>query len=219
MEGIGTLKKPKASYGGWVVMMRVHPCNVLGEPEVKMPRFVYKCRHLTSTTLVVEAPSLDFADVGHDDEIIRDMLNNRNDGEVIMDGLDNSRSDIEARMDAEHNPMTGKMQYHLLFPDHCNLDETVLEKHSKMSNGELKMEPLPYARTVTRLAPKKQSTGASTTTSAMDVDPSVKFAATRIFWRVADLNKESQKKGRADRADEHDDDAFASDFMDGVKIS
>ena len=177
MEGIGTLKKPKASYGGWVVMMRVHPCDVLGEPAIKMPRFVYKCCRLTSTTLVVEAPSLDFADVGHDDEIIQDILNSIDDGEVIIDGLDNSRSDIEARMDAEHTLMTRKMQYHLIFPDHCNLDETVLEKHNKMSNGELKMEPLPYTGTVTRLM-KKPSTGTST---SMEVDQSVKFAATCVF--------------------------------------
>ena len=211
MEGEGS-SKAKASYGGWVVMMRVHPCDVLGEPTMKLPRFIYKCRRLTSTTLVVEAPTLDFSDVGHDDEVIREILENRTDGPVIMDGLDNSRSDIEARMDAEHNPMTGKMQYHLVFPDHCSLDETVLEKHKGMSNSELKMEALPLSRSITRLATKKKGA------DGMEVDQHTGFAAPRIFWRVADLNKESQKKGRANRADEHDDDAFASDFMDGVNI-
>ena len=203
----GEEPKGKTDYGGWVVMMRVHPCDVLGEPSERIPRFVYKCRRLTTKTLVVEAPTLDFADIGHDDELIRTMLTSRADGEIIMDGLDNSRSDVEARMDSENNPMTGKMHYHLIFPDSCHLDESVLEKHKGMVNSELKMESIPLSRPVTRLAKTVKDQ------KGVEREEQTVCAAIRIFWHVADLNKEAQRKGRANCANEHDDDAFVDSFM------
>ena len=82
----------KMTYGGWVVTMRVHACDVLGEGD--KARFKHRCRHANKKTLVIDAPAVDFSDMGNDDDIIRAILTDRGD-DIVMDAFDNSRNGYE----------------------------------------------------------------------------------------------------------------------------
>lgn len=204
------------SYKGYAVLMRVHPCDILGEGKKK--RFKCSCRRISSTTLCITAPSVDYSDAGYDDDQMTDTLasgaiDDAND--CIIEGIVNARTHYQ---DTER---TGTMQFHLIF-ERVTLDESVLKMHEGMKNNELRTESLPVEAPVSRLASvelddvvTRDAHGTERTTKAFKV---THYASPRVFWRIADTNEEVRKNRRTSN-DDDDDDAFAASFLKGAKIS
>ena len=54
------------TFQGYFCEMRVHPCNAMGQGE-HLP-FDFKAHIHSSNEIIIEAPMLDFTDMGKDDE-------------------------------------------------------------------------------------------------------------------------------------------------------
>ena len=208
--------------------MRGHPIDMFGIPQqgrnAAVPRFNYNCRRLNSHTLVVETPILDYTDTGTDDEQIREALSKRDDGEVVMNAFDNAFNNYK-----EHHKGTGKMHWHLIFPNsgtgQVDLDETVLAVHEGKTNGEMKAENLMVSHTIDRLQRYHQFEETRTIQDPTNKNNEIKVlvevrevfyhAAPCQFWRIADKNRIVEKRGRGEEEQEETDDDFAAQFLKG----
>ena len=108
----------------------------------------------------------------------------------------------------------------MIFPEDVQLDETVLDKHKGMKDSELRLEALPVSTQVSRLQkPPYLENENELDEETIRLEERTEHASFRIYWRIADLNKESMKKGRAAAMQNPDDEAFANDFLKGARIS
>ena len=194
----------------------VHPLDLFGTKTkgrvAGVERFKFKARVLNSHTLVVETPSPDFSDAGNDDDMIRTALQKRRDGEAVMNAIDNGFNVHKEKFED-----TGKMEWHVKFPDSVHLNATVLATHQDQPDGDLKMEPLMVATDAERMMTsnhfqEQQDFGKGPIT--VNVRENFYHAAPRVFWRIADKSKTVETTGRATETVQTDDD-FAASFMNG----
>jgi len=169
LEGV----EEKTFYHGYLLEMRVHPCDALGQG--KSPAFDFQATLMSSDTLIVTAPVLDFTDRGMDDEAVREYLEvaegeyDLAEDEVTMEAFDNYRNTLDSRMEKtgtgneeykidKEQSFPVKKQYKLIFINgsrSVHLSSEVLECHRKSKNL-LKLEALPIEYDIEKMTPKPE---------------------------------------------------------------
>ena len=69
------------SYNGFIVTMRVNPRDILGVGKKK--GFNFKARVYSKNSIIVEAPALDYSDVGNNDGFSKNLQKTRSKKEYV----------------------------------------------------------------------------------------------------------------------------------------
>jgi hypothetical protein len=64
---------PGKKYNGWIIVMRAHPMDVMGDGK-KYKGFPFKAILYTTKSILVDAPAVDWSDAGNNDNILRELL-------------------------------------------------------------------------------------------------------------------------------------------------
>ena len=171
--------EPNTRYQGYVLVMRVHPCDVLGQGK-NHEAFPFKAHHYNSREVVVEVPVLDYTDMGKDDEWVRQLYEDedndddssdgssmggsqgteneekqlekqlKRDHYVLMEALDNGRNKLNDRINNKVFPV--KKQYRVVFDDDVDLSGEVLKVHEPFKDtSRLTLRPLPIEYVLERM--------------------------------------------------------------------
>jgi hypothetical protein len=157
--------EPNTRYQGYIIVMRVHPCDVLGQGKGHEP-FTFKAHHFNAKEIVVEVPVLDYTDMGKDDDYVRQLYDDDDDDDdgssqdgsqedsgdeekrlkrehyVLMEALDNGRNKLNDRVNNKEFPI--KKQYRIVFEDDVDLSAEVLKVHEAFKDSSrLTLRPLP----------------------------------------------------------------------------
>ena len=134
--------EPNTTYQGYVLVIRVHPCDVLGQGSHEA--FPFKAHLFSTKEIVVEVPVLDYTDMGKDDDFVRSLFreaeSSSSDDEseneankmqkenyVLMEALDVGRNKLNDRINNKIFPV--KKQYRVVFEDDVELSSEVLNTH------------------------------------------------------------------------------------------
>lgn len=193
---------------GYIICMRVHVVDILGDPIAEKPGFPFKCRCISTTQLAVTAPLLDHSDAGKEDDLIRAILKKREekgaDVDCIAVAMDNARKQYEKSI-GEHeddevddglrivDPAKKVKTYILQFPATIRLDSKVLLINDGKRDGNMQVEGLPVRPTINAL--KKDPPETITTFDGDEVELLPKDCEYRLLWRIADLSQRSMKAG------------------------
>lgn len=209
-------------YQGYIIVMRVHPCDVLGEGNHEP--FQFKAHLYSTTEIVIEVPVLDFTDMGKDDDLVRELFSADADSDeeentmakedyVLLEALDVGRNKLNDRINNKVFPI--KKQYRVLFDDDVQLSSAVLKIHEPFKDSSrLMLRPLPIDYCLGNMQkPFEESlTWADINQTDMTLRisddelineqrrvstlPVKMMVVTRLCIEMADLNKEHRKKGK-----------------------
>lgn len=218
---------PNTLHRGFIVSMRVNYQDVMGAPKVvdaagdlirkKIPPFNFKCTIYRTNKLLITAPLLEWSDRGNDDEHIRKKYGVDS---VLMNALDEHRNAAVSRI-GDKTFQTAVKHVILEFPTTVELSgECLLINKRKNKKGvstgstesmTLKLEAINFATDVSskedtnwerRVIP---FTDASGKTQDLEVPVWIQDKKPRVFWRVADVSKDSRKRGKMENDSDSDD--------------
>ena len=204
----------------------MHPCDAIGQGD--HPPFDFKGHIYSSNEVVLEGPPLDYTDMGNDDDEVREYLameydeNDEEykfakDDEHLMEAFDNARNGLVDRVDNQTFPL--KKSYRLVFPSSVHLSAEVLDAHKEhKDSSKLHMRPLPIEYVLDKQAEAMLESLTwedveTKTVELYDDDmfagkssrdvlfiPQPMVAVQRFVIELADLNKDSRKKGKIVKA-------------------
>ena len=207
---------PQKVYQGFVLELRAHPCDVLGQDEHQP--FDFSASLESTTEVVCSYPVLDYTDLGEDDEHLREYLEDE-DGNLdeedryIMDAYDNARNKLEDRKGTRDFPK--KKHYRLVFAGGVQLSADVLDAHSAHKGTKnLQLQPVPLSYPLKKeheankelwtwedmvdvqLEMKESDTIDTIVSKQVVVMPTPMVSVYRLVIPLADLNKEYLEGGK-----------------------
>jgi hypothetical protein len=188
-------------FKGFIIAMKVDPRDVLGVGVPPQHQFEFEARITASNQITVTAPLLDYHDRGGDDELIDDYLDNANrDDMVVLEALGNQRQEMNKMK------LNNKMQYILDFGKDVEFSAEVIMFHKGKLNGILTEEAMPIVCRVDALGQTmehlidKHGKPVIHEGSAIYLPSSPHYFCGCLYWRVADLAKDSRKSKLETRA-------------------
>ena len=185
---------------GFIIKMKVDPRDVANN-------FRFSAHILNSTTIVVNAPALDYHDVGNDIEAERAATllkpDERLDNIVITEAFTHGYLDFLGRR------FVNQMQYHLKFSASVNLNSSVLLVHHGQRESRLLLEASNFCVDADCLgAPDfmrdEDGNPVADTAGNTHVYHKQIFAGS-LLWRVADISKGTRKQSVGPDANEPTD--------------
>ena len=209
------------TFEGYFLEFRIHPCDAIGQGE--HPPFEYQAWLYSSNVVIVEAPVLDYTDMGKDDIKLEDSLED-NQGELDEeDGIpmaaydDYCNQQIEDQVNKKEFPI--KKQYRLEFDGDVMLSSSVLESHQAYSDsGKLHTRPVAIEYVLenrynymvdeltwddletTKLSLPNSDTDSMVVEKDVIIVPQPTIIVQRLVIELADLSKDAHKKGRVVKA-------------------
>lgn len=214
------------NHEGYLISFRYEVRDATGTEKVmhrgkvlrpNIPKFSPKARIYRRNKILVEAPELGFHDRGNDDEIIR----SEGADQAMMDSLDHFRnSAIAAAKDGGYDFHARQRYYILEFPEDVDLSAKVMKYHrswqlkKSKQDTELRPEPFPLAIELSRKRGQIMDGEKMITLEVRNEEHIGK-----VYWRVADKNKHTHKKGRTAYDDDSSEDEIEAAFAQKTTIS
>lgn len=211
---------PQKVYQGFLIEVRAHPCDVLGQDE--HPHFEFTASLDSSTEVLCSYPVLDYTDLGQDDDHLREYLEDEEgnldeEDQFLMDAYDNARNKLDDRKGTRVFPK--KKQYRLVISGGVQLSASVLEAHKAHKGTKtLQMQPVPLSYPLKKeheanrklwtwedmvemeVEMSESDTINTVVSKKVIVMPTPMVSVYRLIIPLADLNKEYLEGGKRAKA-------------------